>query len=367
VIVPAQVRPAHAIGRQVLHCLAGFVVSCVAVVMVSGCTRTPEPAQFTGPAMGTTYHVTVPGVDADSQRRAVQSAVDRVLLETDRHLSTYNDSSEISILNRDETRAWQEVSPTLFVVLQEARDVSELTRGAFDITVEPLLELWGYEPDSDSGGAVTRTTFTPPTTAKLAGALESVGYERLELRNAPRTSIRKTVSGMRLTVDGIAPGYAVDRIATELRALGHSNFIVEIGGEVRAEGQRPEGGPWRIAIEAPLATMREPLVGIRLRDAAVSTSGDYRDARFDAAGHSYSHTIDPRTGRTVEGPLTSVTVIDANTIRADAYATALMVMGTEAGLAWAKELRIPALFVERTAMPGEWHLVESPAFKEWRE
>ena len=315
--------------------------------------------------MGTTYHVTVPGAHAEGERRAVQSAVDRVLLETDRHLSTYNDTSEISMLNRDETRAWQDVSPALYVVLQEARNVSELTRGAFDITVDPLLELWGYEPAGD--GASARTTFTPPTTARLAQALSSVGYARLELRNAPRTAVRKSVSGMRLTVDGIAPGYAVDRIAAELRALGYSSFIVEIGGEVRAEGQRPEGGPWRIAIEAPLATMREPLVGIRLRDAAVSTSGDYRDARFDVAGRRYSHTIDPRTGRTVDGVLTSVTVIDASTIRADAYATALMVMGTEAGLAWAKDLRVPALFVERTAKLGDWRLVESPAFKEWRE
>ena len=340
-------------------------MSCVAVLIVAGCSRTPEPAQFTGPTMGTTYHVTVSGVDADSGRRAVQSAVDRVLLETDRHLSTYSDTSEISMLNRDETRAWQDVSPTLFVVLKEARDVSEITGGAFDITVEPLLELWGYEPGTE--GASTRTIFTPPTAARLAQALDSIGYGRLELRNAPQPSIRKTVSGMHLTVDGIAPGYAVDQIAAELRALGYANFIVEIGGEVRAEGQRPEGGPWRIALEAPLATMREPLVGIRLRDAAVSTSGDYRDARFDAAGRSYSHTIDPRTGRTVQGLLTSVTVIDANTIRADAYATALMVMGTEAGLAWAKQQRVPALFVERTARPGAWHLVESPAFKEWRE
>ena len=364
-IVPASNWPVRAIRRQALRCPVSFVVSCVAAIILVGCSRMPEPAQFTGPAMGTTYHVTVPGADTDGERRAVQSAVDRVLLETDRHLSTYNDASEISILNRDAARTWRDVSLTLYVVLQEARDVSELTRGAFDITVEPLLELWGYGPGSD--GASKRATFTPPTTARLGQALHSVGYARLELREAPHTAVRKSVSSIRLTVDGIAPGYAVDRIAAELRALGHSSFIVEIGGEVRAEGQRPEGGPWRIAIEAPLATEREPLVGIRLRDAAVSTSGDYRDARFDAAGRSYSHTIDPRTGRTVEGVLTSVTVIDANAIRADAYATALMVMGTEAGLAWAKELRVPALFVERTVKPGDWRLVESPAFKEWRE
>jgi FAD:protein FMN transferase len=340
-------------------------MTCLAMVLASACSRTPEPAQFAGSTMGTTYHVTVPGADGEDRRRAVQSAIDRVLLETERHLSTYSATSEISMLNRDETGSWLDVSPTLFVVLREAREVSELTSGAFDITVEPLLELWGYLPGSDQ--EALPTAFVPPSSDQLEHVRGRVGYAKLELRSAPRTSVRKSARGMRLTVDGIAPGYAVDRIADELRVLGHANFIVEIGGEVRAAGQRPQGGPWRIAIEAPLAAERAPLAGIRLQDAAVSTSGDYRDARIDTTGRRYSHTIDPRTGRTVAGALTSVTVIDANAIRADAYATALMVMGTEAGLAWARNLRVPALFVERTARPGEWHLVESPAFKEWRE
>jgi thiamine biosynthesis lipoprotein len=194
-----------------------------------------------------------------------------------------------------------------------------------------------------------------------------VGYEKLELRKNPRAAVRKVEPAMQLTVDGIAPGYAVDRIAAELQALGYRDFIVEIGGEVRAQGQRSEGGSWRIAIEVPQTLGREPLVGIRLRDAAVSTSGDYRDARVDRAGQRYSHTIDPRTGRPMQGPLASVTVIDASATRADAYATALMVMGTAAGLEWARQLRVPVLFVERTSMAGEWRMVESPAFKEWRE
>lgn len=340
-------------------------MTCLAMALAGACSHAPEPAQFAGPTMGTTYHVTVPGADDEDARRAVQSAIDRVLLETERHLSTYSDTSEISMLNQDETGAWQDVSPTLFVVLQEARAVSEITGGAFDVTVEPLLALWGFAPGTARD--VMRAPFTPPDSGAIGRARECVGYAKLELRPTPRTSVRKSVSGMRLTVDGIAPGYAVDRIAAELRALGHPNFIVEIGGEVRAAGQRPEGGAWRIAIEAPLAAEREPLVGIRLRDAAVSTSGDYRDARIDTAGRRYSHTLDPRTGLTVAGALTSVTVIDASTIRADAYATALMVMGTEAGLAWAGSLRVPALFVERTARPDQWRLVESPAFKEWRE
>ena len=358
--------PVHArFVRAVKSAVRCGLVACLAIVLVSACARPPEPAQFAGPTMGTTYHVTVSGADSLQERRAVQAAIDRVLLETERHLSTYDGTSEISMLNRGESGSWQEVSPTLFVVLREAREVSERTGGAFDVTVAPLLELWGYGPESVEVAA--RTTFTPPTFDQLRQARESVGYAKLELGNAPRTSVRKRAGGMRLTVDGIAPGYAVDRIATEVRALGHRDFIVEIGGEVRAAGQRPEGGPWRIAIEAPLATEREPLVGLRLRDAAVSTSGDYRDARVDSEGHVYFHTIDPRTGRTVAGALIAVTVIDANAMQADAYATALMVMGTEAGLAWTQALRVPALFVERTAKPGEWRLVESPAFKEWRE
>ncbi len=341
------------------------LLTICAAIVVGACARTPAPTQFTGPTMGTTYHVTVSGAIATVEHRAVQSAIDRVLLETDRHLSTYNDASEISRLNRDESQAWQDVSPALYVVLKEARAVSELTYGAFDVTVGPVLGLWGYESGSAAG--TPSPAFTPPTPAELSLARSSVGYDKLELRNAPRAAVRKGADGMQLTVDGIAPGYAVDRIAAELRALGLESFIVEIGGEVRAEGERPEGGPWRIAVEAPLATAREPLMGLRLRDAAVSTSGDYRDARSDTAGQRYSHTIDPRTGQTVEGALTSVTVIDANAIRADAYATALMVMGTEAGLTWARDLRVPALFVERTTRPGEWRLVESPAFREWRD
>lgn len=341
--------------------VAGVLGSlCLAL---AGCARAPGGTQFTGPTMGTTYQVTVTGADDDRVR--VQRAIDVVLREADEHLSTYSDSSEISLLNRDESGQWQDVAPPLFAVLQEAQRVSELTGGAFDITVAPLLELWGF--DASRAGSDAPAPLAPPAAGQIAQTLRRVGFARLELRKTPRAALRKTLPGMRLTVDGIAPGYAVDRIATELRTLGYAAFIVEIGGVVRAQGQRPEGGHWRVAVEVPQALSQEALLGIRLRDAAASTTGDYRDIRYDAAGHGYSHTIDPRTGRAVTGALTSVTVIDASATRADAYATALMAMGTEAGLAWARDLRIPALFVERIAKPGEWRLVESPAFKEWRE
>jgi thiamine biosynthesis lipoprotein len=331
----------------------------------TACSHAPEHVQFTGHTMGTTYSVTVTGAEAAQTRVRVQQAIDDVLQEVESHLSTYRADSEISLLNRDQAGDWQDVSPVLFAVVQEALVVGELTGGAFDITVAPLLDLWAF--DVTRPPALSSEPFDPPGPAQIAAARRSVGQGRLELRRSPRTAIRKPMATTRLTVDGIAPGYAVDRIASELRALGYVDFIVEIGGEVRAEGQRPEGGPWRVAIEVPQALGREPLLGILLRDAAVSTSGDYRDERIDRSGQRYSHTIDPRTGRPVQGVLTSVTVIDPSATRADAYATALMVMGTAAGLEWAKHRRVPALFVERTTQPGQWRTLESPAFNDWRE
>jgi FAD:protein FMN transferase len=315
--------------------------------------------------MGTSYHVTVTGAHSEQAQDDVRAVIDAVLLETERHLSSYDEASEISLLNRDGSSQWQDISAPLFRVLQEARQVSELTGGAFDATVGPLLELWGGANQPDDAAAPA--AFVPPTGQEITEAKRSVGSQNFELRGTPRPAVRMTAGDVRLSVDGIAPGYAVDRIAEELKALGFGAFIVEIGGEVRARGERPDGGPWRIAIEVPRATGREPLVGILLRDAAVSTSGDYRDERVDTAGRRYSRTIDPRTGHPVQGALTSVTVIADSAMRADAFATALMVMGTEAGRAWATELRVPALFVERTQKPGEWRLVESPAFSEWRE
>lgn len=227
-------------GATVVHGL----VACLAIA-VSACSGAVQPAQFAGPTMGTTYHVTVSGADSLPERRAVQSAIDRVLVETERHLSTYDDTSEIALLNRDESRSWQDVSPTLFVVLQQARDVSQLTAGSFDVTVAPLLRLWGYEPGS--AGPSAPTTFQAPTSGQLDQVRTSVGYAKLELRSAPRMSVRKSASGMQLTVDGIAPGYAVDRIANALRVLGHADFIVEIGAKFvpQVNGRRAARGESR--------------------------------------------------------------------------------------------------------------------------
>jgi len=335
----------------------------MAFVVLAGCGSPTGPAQFAGATMGTTYHVTVNAADTPARREAVQAAIDTVLREVDRTLSTYRDDSELARLNRAASRDWISVSPELWQVLQQARQVSLATGGAFDITVAPLLDAWGFGAAATGPGAV----LVPPTSLQIEQALQAIGHGRLELRDTTTPAVRKAVPGMRLTVDGIAPGHAVDRIATALDALHYRDYIVEIGGEVRARGERPGGGAWRIAVEVPRALAREPLVGLRLRDMAVSTSGDYRDARIDAAGRAYSHTLDPRTGRPVEGALASVTVLDPLAARADALATALTVMGTGPGLRWATAHGVPVLFVERRDDGDGWQLRASPAFAAWIE
>jgi thiamine biosynthesis lipoprotein len=174
-----------------------------------------------------------------------------------------------------------------------------------------------------------------------------VGFAKLELV-ADSRSLRKTVPALQLDVNGIAPGYAVDLIVERFDALGLRDFLVEIGGEVRARGRNAQGRAWRVAVEAPLSGERRPYALVELDDLAISTSGDYRDFReFD--GVRVSHTIDPRTGAPVAHSLASVSVVHPSAAFADAYSTALMVLGPEAGMALAMRVGLAALFIERSA------------------
>ena len=170
---------------------------------------------------------------------------------------------------------------------------------------------------------------------------------------------------MQIDVDGIAPGIAVDSIAERFEALGIGDYLIELGGEVRARGVNPAGRTWRVAVEAPIAGERRPQALLELDGFAVSTSGDYRDFR-DEAGRRVSHTMDPRTGAPVTHRLTSVTVVHASTAMADAYSTALMVLGPEEGLALARRLGLAALFIVRPAGEGPFTEVQTPEFAAFR-
>lgn len=287
--------------------------------------------------MGTTWSVGFNrSLDAGERTRA-ESAVEAVLAEVDATLSAWNPSSEISVIERNADTAWRPLSRPLHTVLSAARVVSVQTRGAFDVTVAPLVEAWGFGRGSPDRPA--------PTPAELAVLLPLVGTDRFELRDADR-ALRRLHSAVRIDLAGIAPGYAVDRISEALAGLGLGNHVVELGGEVRCRGRGPRGRAWRVAIERPEAGTREALAVVELRDLGISTSGDYRDFRV-VDGRSLSHTIDPRTGRPVEHALASVSVVHESVMMADAYATALMVLGPRQGLEFAERMSLAALFVIR--------------------
>jgi thiamine biosynthesis lipoprotein len=329
----------------------------LALLALGACSPGPSPEQFNGHTMGTTYSVTVASHPQAVGHEAIQSAIDGVLNEVNRSLSTYDPRSEISRFNANATTDPVVVSPGLRAVAAIAGEVSVATGGAFDITVGPLVRAWGFGVDSP---ALERI----PSQDTINRLEADVGFARLELAPDGR-SLRKTVPGLRLDVNGIAPGYAVDLIAERLDALGAQDYLVELGGEVRAHGRSPRGRPWRVAVETPLSGERKPYTLVELDGLAVSTSGDYRDFR-ELNGRRLSHTIDPRTGAPVANGLASVSVVHRSAAFADAYATALMVLGTDAGMELAGRLGLAAMFIERNANGPGFTERSTPAFDRLR-
>jgi thiamine biosynthesis lipoprotein len=228
-------------------------------------------------------------------------------------------------------------SQGLLKVLEVAQETSRLSDGAFDVTVAPLVNLWGFGPGPMRDGI--------PDQDQIRSALARVGYQRLHLRSEP-PGIRKERPDLVVDLSAIAKGYGVDLVAEHLDALGLENYLVEIGGEVWGKGHNARGTPWRIAIEKPSPAQRSVYAVVRLDGRGIATSGDYRNF-FEQQGQRFSHTIDPTSGRPVIHDLASVTVLSPTVTRADALATALLVLGPEQGYRLAEQQGLAALFIIR--------------------
>ena len=304
-----------------------------------------EPILFGGPTMGTTYHVRF--VQPNAAKIGVeqlQNDVEKMLREVDAQMSTYREDSELSRFNRAPADEWFPVSAATAHVVDAAQEISRKTDGALDVTMGPLLRLWRFGPD-DAGATTARRDFTEPSEGLLEEIRGKTGYKKLQARTDP-PALRKLAEGIEVDLSSIAPGYAVDRMAEIMSSHGIENFMVEIGGEVRAAGHREDGKPWRVAIERPLLKRREMQVALPLVDAAISTAGDYRKY-FEHEGRRYSHIIDPAAGRPVQHHLASVTVLADTCLEADGWDTALLVMGPERGFRFADQNGIAALFISR--------------------
>ena len=307
------------------------------------CSPNPnaEVVTFVGPTMGTQYKVRVVA-DVDPQSAPLdaddlQNKVDQRLAEINRLMSTYDPNSELSRFNRSETTDWFSVSPETVEVVQTALEIAERTNGAFDPTVGPVVNLWGFGPNKSRRNL--------PADEQIRETLSGVGYAKLQVRNDP-PAIQKQVANVYLDLSAIAKGYASDEVSDLLLDMGHRNTMVEIGGEVRTRGRKPGNLPWRIGVQKPVSGGDPLQMTLPLTDAAMATSGDYRNY-FEYEGIRYSHTIDPSTGRPVDHDLASVTIVADTCMEADAVATAVLVMGDDQGYDWCEQQGIAALFLVR--------------------
>ncbi len=303
-----------------------------------GACSEPEATRLYGPTMGTSYSVVIPSLPEGISDQVIQEAINTRLAEVNQQMSTYLPDSELSRLNQAPANQWLKVSPELFSLLGQSRSISEQTDGAFDITVGPLVNLWGFGPGNHSEA-------TRPEADDIESARALTGYLNLDL-NAETGEVRKRFPELYIDLSSIAKGYGVDVIAAYLDSLVIQDYLVEIGGEVRGRGRSHRGDSWRIAVEKPEAGQRRVQRIIEFSDSAVATSGDYRNY-YEYDGKRYSHTIDPRTGSPVDHELVSVSVLDDQAANADAWATALMVLGEDVGYQLAERKGIAAFFLYR--------------------
>lgn len=307
----------------------------VGALLLGACSKAPETDNkvfsFSGSTMGTVYAVkivTAGRVDiARLEEAGLQQTVSRELEKLNRIFSTYDPTSELSRLNSKQTLQALPISAQLASVLNVAQDVSRLSNGAFDVTIGPLVNLWGFGPN-------LRPNFEE-IEAQLSTVMPLVGNQHYRI-NAGSSQIEKSKPGLSLDLSGLAKGYAVDVIFELLQQQGSRHLMVEIGGEVRAAGRKPNGEPWQIGIEKPVAGRRVIAWQLALVDRAMASSGDYRNF-VDHEGSRYSHLIDPRTGWPVKFRNINVTVLHRQTMYADAWATALTILGQKQGLKVAEQ------------------------------
>ncbi len=303
------------------------ILACISASVL----HAEEPLKISGKTMGSYYAIVIdsPG-SADGER--LQREIEEKFAEINRQMSTWDESSQISKFNQSKSTEWFEVGADFAVVAQEAKRLYTVTQGAMDSTVSPLIDLWGF-------GRNKRRTL--PGDKEIEAALKHVGMQHIEVRLDP-PSIRKDVPGIQVSFSALAPGYAADEVCAILRSHQLASYVVDVGGENRAGEAKASGDAWRLGVESPLGGLHKV---VELTNQSIATSGDYRSF-FMAGGKKYSHVLDPKTGRPVEHPPASVSVIHESCMTADGLATAMMVLGPEKGLELAKTVGVDVMFLD---------------------
>lgn len=350
-----------------------FVVGVMALLAACQPSAEREMVTITGQTMGTTYTVKYINDQHDLDPQQVKTEIEARLQEVNRQMSTYLEDSEISQFNQMKAGEMP-ISDDFATVVKEAIRLNKVTHGALDVTVGPVVNLWGFGPD--------KTVLSSPTDEQLAQAKRVVGIDKIELKslassdgheNAASTSaapaqahhkflLSKKVDGVYLDLSSIAKGFGVDKIAFYLDELKLKNYLVEIGGELRAKGQNLQKKPWSIGIEQPTVLQHQAnQLVLPLENLAMATSGDYRNFHLDAQGNRLSHIINPQTFSPIHHRLASITVIQSSTMTADGLATGLFVLGEDKALELAEQEKIPVFMIIQSGEGFETKM--SSAFK----
>lgn len=325
--------------KQIFTWLSAVVMA----LSLAACKKDPEIITLSGKTMGTTYHIKyINDGDLTRNTEQVQEQIERILKDINDKMSTYIPNSELSRFNQyKEINQPVEISADLAKVIKEAVRLNKITEGALDVTVGPLVNLWGFGPE--------KRIDKQPSAAQLEERRAWVGIEKLALtEQAGKFTLAKAVPELYIDLSSIAKGFAVDQVANYVESIGAKNYMSEIGGEIRAKGKNIEGKDWQIAIEKPNFDGSRSVQDILgLKDLAMATSGDYRNY-FEENGMRFSHEINPQTGKPIQHKLASITVLSPSTMTADGLSTGLFVLGEEKALEVAERENIPVYLIVKT-------------------
>jgi thiamine biosynthesis lipoprotein len=327
--------------RQFLR-YAHISILALLVSYLTACSKIQEPIKIEGFAQGTTYHFTFApsnknGQEYDAEYKKIQQDVIAELQRIDASISNYRNDSIIEIFNAQIDTEPHEVNNEVVKLIEQARGVSKASKGCYDLTIKPLFDLWGFKKD----------IFNLPSDDALQQTLQLIGMDNLVTVDA--THLQKKIPNLRVDLSSIGQGYSVGRIADVLEKHSITNYIVEIGGELKTRGKKPDGNPWRIAVEKPISNIKkvEKIAVFKSGEPMSLTSSGTYNHYFDSNGKRFSHILDARTGKPIEHNTVAVSVFNPDPTTADAWDTPLLCMGTEEGLKVANENNIAALFIDQ--------------------
>ncbi|MCL1097109.1 FAD:protein FMN transferase [Shewanella gelidii] len=303
--------------------------------LLSACAEQEQTTLLVGNTMGTTYHIKVVPNNRLPDANLLQAEIDLTLEQVNNQMSTYRPKSELSKFNSMPREQSVEVSADTVKVLKESFRLYKLTDGALDITLGPLVNLWGFGPDKRPNRI--------PTDDMINFAKRQTGIEHVSIQGY---KLNKHIPELYVDLSSVAKGFGVDKVAELLDKYQVKGYMVEIGGELRVKGTKPGNKPWRVAVEQPTVDERRVQQVIEPGNMAMATSGDYRNY-YEGDGRRYSHLIDPRTGYPINHRLASATVLHPSSMTADGLATAMMVLGTQASLALAHQENLAVMLIEK--------------------